>query len=532
MKKISSRIANLATALLTLWLYASPLNLLAQDPAPDLSFNGSGKWFYTDGPSYETITDIAVDASGRIILAGYTNYDDDEGGKNRGVVIRLLPNGTQDPSFSGGKVYIDFPNSSDAIGDVALDQAGNILLAGYTSSPTGSTIGALFKLNGANGALDAGFGTGGRAMLSVASSLVGVAVLPSGKIATAGEGLFSGDYDLLAARFNANGTLDTGFGTNAGYTPYGTSENEYATAMVVQSDGKIVVSGYRRTCTNDNCLDPIIGRFLDTGQFDTNFGLKVISEAVNEAKSFSVALQKIGTEERIVLSGIYEPSAENYRGFVLRLRNNGNPDGSFCNSTTGFVPLPDMQESVVTVQGNNKILLASYYIYSQGVNVYARLRLMRLNADGCKDTTFGNGGTYDQQLSGFIDGPNVVHAAGNKIYVAGGAYNTPGNYSDVDGFVARFTTGPTTAAYERAESLGIRVYPNPVTERLTITSASAPLRRVSIVGAAGLVLASYDAAENEVLETLDMSGLPAGLYFVQIIPAGLVGAVSLPVLKL
>lgn len=507
-----------ACVLSVLLCLSAPGALSAQDPTLDLSFSDDGKWFYSDEPSYDVITDMVVDASGRIVLVGYTNYDPDESGKNRGVVIRLLPNGIPDDTL-----YIDFPNSTDEVQGAAFDDAGNIILCGQTNIADG----AVYKMLSSSFTLDPNFGIGGRVVLPVAAELNDVAVLSSGKIVAAGYGSFGGDNDFLVTRFNANGTLDTGFGTNSGYTPYGTSENEYANAMVVQSSGKIVVSGYRRTCTNDNCLDPVIGRFLENGQFDTNFGLKVIASALNEAVSYSVALQNIGGEERIILSGYYEPSGDNYQGFVLRLRDNGNDDGSF-----GFKPLPEMQGCVATVQGNGKILLASYNFYTQNSQLYGRLRLMRLNADGSKDATFGNGGTHDEQLSGFVDGPNVLQTVGNKIYVAGGVFQTSNNFSDADGFVARFTTGPTTSAQDLALSLGIRVYPNPTAQALTVQCASAALRQVSIINSTGQVLAErFDVRENTP-NVFDLSALPAGQYFVRVVPEGQAGAVALPVIKL
>src|SRR6185369_2020822 len=64
--------------------------------------------------------------------------------------------------------------------------------------------------------LDTGFGTGGKVTNDFAapSSAGGVAVQPDGKIVAAGTVQFSASSDFALARYNTDGTLDAGFGTD------------------------------------------------------------------------------------------------------------------------------------------------------------------------------------------------------------------------------------------------------------------------------------------------------------------------------
>src|SRR5437660_697142 len=98
------------------------------------------------------------------------------------------------------------------------------------------------------GSLDPTFGGGG-----VVTTLIGtgglayaVAVQPDGKIVVAGEAAPSAGsfaYHFALARYNANGTLDTTFGSGGKVvSALGTGESDVR-GVALQADGKIVVAG-------------------------------------------------------------------------------------------------------------------------------------------------------------------------------------------------------------------------------------------------------------------------------------------------
>jgi uncharacterized delta-60 repeat protein len=96
------------------------------------------------------------------------------------------------------------------------------------------------------GALDPGFGNGGKVLTPIASSLdeaTAVAVLPSGAIVVAGSTWNGGfQWDIALARYLANGSLDPSFGSGGKVDTVATgSQSGYA--MTVQADGRIVVAG-------------------------------------------------------------------------------------------------------------------------------------------------------------------------------------------------------------------------------------------------------------------------------------------------
>jgi uncharacterized delta-60 repeat protein len=95
----------------------------------DKSFSGDGKQTTNFG-GYNGANGIAIQDDHKIVLAGFTR--DDFG------LARYNPNGSLDKSFSGdGKQTTDFGGDSEGAGDVALQANGRIVAAGFTGSQSG-----------------------------------------------------------------------------------------------------------------------------------------------------------------------------------------------------------------------------------------------------------------------------------------------------------------------------------------------------------------------------------------------------------
>jgi len=452
------------TALALTFLWASCNFAYAQNLGPDPSFSGDGKFFFSLGSSADQFEDMVIDGLGRIVLVGDTDNDPDEGGNHRGIVVRLLANGTPDITFGlNGVVIIDFPSSNDDLNAVALDNSNNIIVCGRTNIYDA----ALFKLKATNGALDNSFGIGGRAVLVEGYEFNDVAVLPNQQIVAAGWGIIitAQEDNYLAARFNSNGSLDTSFGTNNGFTHVDIEDDDRVNSMAIESDGDIVLAGYSITCTtNDNCNDLSIVKLKANGQIDTGFGstgtgkiLYKTSPQTGEARIYNVLLQNIQGEEKILLSGYHEPNTDEFAGFLMRLRNNGNTE-TFGGSSNGFISLPSLLYAVMALQSDNKILLVSNTFTINGSDLFFPTRMMRRNADGTPDNTFGSNGMYDLQIGAYFDIPTVVQAVGNKLYIAGAFLPSNASYTDYDGFVARLVncgSGPVLSTASASATCGL-----------------------------------------------------------------------------
>lgn len=178
-----------------------------------------------------------------------------------------------DPAFgAGGKVLTSFPGSRDDQPAAVAVSGGKIVVAGSSSLRGGTSDFALARYN-SDGTLDTGFGAGGAEGSGlVITDFLGrndiasaVSVLGSGKILVAGT---SGG-DITLARYNSNGTLDTSFGVGgaegSGKVITGLGATEEAAALAVLPDGKFLVAGSRSG-------DFLLVRYNASGTLDTSFG--------------------------------------------------------------------------------------------------------------------------------------------------------------------------------------------------------------------------------------------------------------------
>lgn len=254
----------------------------ASDGSLDTSFgNGDGRVF-TDFGVPEEATDVVALPGGKIVAAGSV------GGE--AAVARYNADGSLDTTFGGdGMVTTDLAPSLQEGGDLralAVQPDGKIVVAGEVGSTRFDFV--LVRYN-TDGSLDTGFGTNGiqRTDFGDYDSAEALAVQPDGKIVAAGS---SGGRAALA-RYNTNGTLDPGFdGNGLVLTPGGGAED-----MKLQGDGRIVVAGSGPGGFN-------VLRYNTDGGLDSGFGNggRVATSFGGSDAAHGVALQSDG---RIVAAG-------------------------------------------------------------------------------------------------------------------------------------------------------------------------------------------------------------------------------------
>jgi uncharacterized delta-60 repeat protein len=250
---------------------------------------------------------MAIQADGRIVLAGLTTPVGDP--HQKFAIARMNSDGTQDSDFDAdGKITFDFASqytggllfdSTDGLNDVAIQPDGKIVVAGFTTtSPDLKTAQgplnfALARFNGIDGTLDASFGKSGLVDTDFLGADNGntvvdgndlanqVVITPSGRIFAAGwteQGGGGQNFGLVAyspngqvdKTFNADGLVETDFSTNFTSGSLGLPPvNDQANSMILQPDGKIVMSGL----TNRNGTNSFgLARYNVDGTLDQGFG--------------------------------------------------------------------------------------------------------------------------------------------------------------------------------------------------------------------------------------------------------------------
>ena len=267
----------------------------------------------------------------------------------------------------------------------------------------------------AAGDLDSSFSDDGKLTTNIGQSYdyaSAVAIQVDGKIVVAGGTVFGRHYQFVLARYNADGTLDLSFGGGDGIVITTFTGGSFALDVAIQPDGKIIAVGDAK-----NTSAFAAARYNTNGTLDPTFGGdgKVTTSLTPFDYEFagSVGLQADG---KIVAAG----SALS-RFAVVRYNTDGTLDSSFSADgklTTNFFRNDEFDEGAeaLAIQTDGKIVAGGW----GGGNV--RFALARYNADGSLDSTFsGNGKVVTDLTRGNDYLEDVAIDTDGKIIAAGGA---------------------------------------------------------------------------------------------------------------
>ena len=205
-----------------------------------------------------------------------------------------------------------------------------------------------------------------------------------------------------------------------------------ANSTTVQADGKILVAGSSYLETNN---DFALVRYRADGTLDQGFGTGgIVTTAVGTGNDFGMSVVVQG-DAKILVAGRSQ-NATNTDFSLVRYQADGSPDTSF--GTGGKVTTPigsgDDAATSMVLQTNGKILVAGHS--SNGNNL--DFALMRYHANGSLDSTFGNGGKVTTAIGSFNDVANSVAVQSDgKIVVAGSSIRN----GDFDLALVRYSSG-------------------------------------------------------------------------------------------
>jgi uncharacterized delta-60 repeat protein len=327
-----------------------------------------------------------------------------------------------------------------------------------------SSLALPLNMRAQDGALDLTFDTDGIVSTPIGASddyAYAVAVQADGKIVVAGRSNNGSNNDFALTRYNTNGSLDLSFDTDGIVTtPIGTFGDE-AYAVAVQADGKIVVAGRSYNGAND---DFALTRYNTNGSLDLSFdtdGIVTTPVGTSDDLAYSVAVQANG---KIVVAGFsYNGSGSDIS--LTRYTTNGSLDLNF--DTDGIVTTPvgttDDFAYSVAVQTDGKIVVAGRS-YNGSDNDFVVVRY-----NSCSATTSLNALTITANQSSatyqWIDCNTNTAIGGetNQSYTAttNGSYAvvvTLNGCSDTSACVIISTVGINQYSKLTAQS---SIYPNP-----------------------------------------------------------------------
>jgi len=226
---------------------------------------------------------VAIQTDGKIVVVGES--------KSQFAMVRYNSDGTLDTTFdSDGKVFAASPKVATGYA-LALQPDGKIVVTGATYVIDNASTNCidssgkhceyldfwLARYN-ADGSPDASFGTVGELSTAVNSrgnddQGRGVAIQTDGKIVVAGysdvsihtytnggnDESFNRSNDFAVGHYNSDGSLDTTFDSDGKVTTdFSTDGDDEGRAVVIQADGKIVVTG---TSNKTGSRDFVLARY-------------------------------------------------------------------------------------------------------------------------------------------------------------------------------------------------------------------------------------------------------------------------------
>lgn len=417
--------------LLTLFTLATPL--IAADGTLDPGFNSTGKVVTVFNPSSPVNADqafaVLVQPDQKIVTVGFVTDITDPADFG---AARYNPDGTLDHTFgNNGLARVGFGIFTADEAFAAVRQPdGKIVLGGYTTTVTAlpSPAFALVRLK-TDGTLDTTFGTGGKVQTDVGGDdwIFALALQPDGKILAAGITGSPGSHDFALVRYNANGSLDTAFGTGGKVKTDFSGREDRPAAVAVQKDGKILVAGASSlTAAANSPQQAALARYTAAGKPDTTFGTGGKLLLALGGRSAATALKVLSTGKILVGGGLLQ-AAGGYNFLLVRLNANGSLDTTFGTNgkaTTDFGGKTDGVHGMAVLT-NGQIVAggeANATSFGSGDGAFA---LARYTANGQLDATFGTGGKVTTQLGdrGSRCTSLAVQANG-RIVLAGHVFST------------------------------------------------------------------------------------------------------------
>jgi uncharacterized delta-60 repeat protein len=386
-----------------------------------IGYNNDGSLDYTFGSngivkteisafSNDQIKAISIQSDGKIVAAGTTGVST----LSNYAIVRYLADGSGlDPTFGvSGKVIVDFSGTQDYVSSIVIQNDGKIVVGGSTVNGSNADF-SVIRLN-TNGTLDNSFDVDGKVSTNLGayniSSAIGLQT--DGKIVVAGYN--AGNFGVL--RYNSNGSLDNTFDADGKVNiTIGPSSNEGVFGLVIQPDGKILVSGNTNFA---GTTDFAVIRLNSDGSLDTGFGSggKFWIDINTNSEDFNPSIA-LHTSGKIVLAGIINAGTIG----VCQINANGTLDTSFDEDgkLTFEIGYGLDQVKAMALQTDGKILLAGNY--ANGANddfalVSLPACITSIISLSNPSDNYPNATLPNPQIGKSISATNLINTSANVIY--------------------------------------------------------------------------------------------------------------------
>jgi uncharacterized delta-60 repeat protein len=332
-----------------------------------------------------------------IMLVGNTNRVNSQSYFAAASVLSTsgTPGCTLNTAFADGGVVVTNVNASSWVGEgphaCAVQPDGKLLSGGYSTQNKGQQVFALLRYD-TDGTLDKTFNKSGIVKTGFSSgigfpSICAIALQSDGKIVVAG---WAYSYvpavdTIIVARYTTSGQLDSTFGSGGinAITQSNSSAWLRPTAVVLQSDGSIVVGANVHNPNNVSHQSMALTRYTSSGKLDGSFGNGGILEFSVPGCITSVVNDiVVDADNTIIVAGECYDGSRDYLTLVRSASDGSALDTTFGGGN-GYIT-----ESFGTTASS--VALEGEQIVISGVATNDNLLVARFDSDGTPDTTFGS----------------------------------------------------------------------------------------------------------------------------------------------
>lgn len=438
--------------------------MLAQGGALDPTFNGSGiiETLVHDVPT--GFQRVRIQPDGKILVFAFMN----DTTHIQSAVLRYNPDGSADQSFGDNGAYTtanDWPYYQTLDGLLLPD--GKIIMISDVSYQNSISLTRLLP----SGALDSSFSVNGISFIDFDIALYSpipysAFFQPDGKI------MILGTYDDFttnigrgfAIRVLPNGDLDDTFGIDGiqTFVPVNPDWKVDIYGGKAQPDGKILVSG--RMGTDPNTEVWYIVRLLPDGSFDASFGGDgIINPDIGSLFSEVADEIHLLADGKILAAG-YGQKIPGQHFTVMRFNANGTTDATFGLGGKAQVEIGCCHSCLFDIaeQTDGKLVLAGI---SLGANMHNRFSVARIKPNGFLDLEFGDAGKVliDYSHDSISARANSIAIQPDGKILVAGYTATSGVEKVISGLLVRLIPGNMVDAsfIDPANNYQLEVFPNP-----------------------------------------------------------------------
>jgi uncharacterized delta-60 repeat protein len=268
--------------------------------ALDTTFGTNGIAQFDFGAD-ETVNDLAIDSTGRLVLVGL------QGNTFSGdlFVARLTPVGALDATFGTNGRYLPITGTTDGLNALVVGAGDSVIAVGFSGADS-----LVLKLTAA-GAPDSAFGTLGVFTVDVTTGLfddsLAAVALDGTRIVAVGVGSDSSASNYTLIGVTAAGALDTSFGLGGASVIGGATEGEGFRGLIARPGGGWYACGYSAPTFGGTPRASVVA-FTASGAKDTSFatGGEFIDAYSGSADAYAITVDSLG---RIVIAGAFTSGA-------------------------------------------------------------------------------------------------------------------------------------------------------------------------------------------------------------------------------